>query len=165
MKYLLGDKLDVLRKNHLSGKQLAAYFDEDRWLEWIGLKEDPAPFSIGMRLEEPIDDLGDWQLGLFLRGKAESMLIEARDYGSYPAGWDDFSEKVENEERRLAAIFPWIADEDEDGRLKTKLTEDEAWMFLTEASETLVALGIEILLPSWWEAKIGRASCRERVYI
>jgi SNF2 family DNA or RNA helicase len=153
MKYLLGDKLDVLRKKQLSAQQLAAYFDEDRWLEWIGLKESPAPFTIGMRLEEPLDDMGDWKLGLFLRGKNEQMLLDARDYESYPAGWDDFSEKVENEEARLANIFPWIADDEEDSaRLKSSLTEDEAWMFLTEASETLIALGIEILLPSWWEA-------------
>ncbi|PAO70750.1 hypothetical protein CCD97_10260, partial [Streptococcus agalactiae] len=73
-----------------------------------------------------LDDLGDWKLGLFLRGKEEPMMIEARDYESYPAGWDDFSEKIEDEERRLAAIFPWI---EEDGRLKAELTEDEAWMF------------------------------------
>ena len=36
--------------------------------------------------------------------------------------------------------------------LTDKLTEDEAWLFLTEASETLLALGVDILLPSWWQA-------------
>lgn len=155
MKYLLGDKLDVLRQKQLTGHQLAAYFDEDRWLEWIGLKENPAPFSIGLRLEEPLDDLGDWNLGLFLRSKVQhNILIDARDQGSYPAGWDDYSDKVEEEERRLASIFPWIAVDEADASegLKSSLTEDEAWMFLTEASETLIALGIEILLPSWWES-------------
>ncbi|WP_210364473.1 DEAD/DEAH box helicase [Bacillus sp. REN3] len=150
MRYLLGDKLDVLRKKQLSPQQLAAYFDEDRWLEWLGLRENPAPFTIGLHLEEPEDGFGDWNLGLFLRSKQDpAMLADARDYGSYPAGWDDFSDRVEQEESRLAAIFPWLED---DGRLKSNLSEDEAWMFLTEASETLIALGIEILLPSWWEA-------------
>lgn len=33
----------------------------------------------------------------------------------------------------------------------TLLTEEEAWIFLSEASETLVSMGIEILLPSWWQ--------------
>ena len=36
--------------------------------------------------------------------------------------------------------------------LTDKLTEEEAWIFLTEASETLLALGVDILLPSWWIA-------------
>lgn len=155
MKYLLGDKLDVLREKQLTGQQLAGYFDEDRWLEWIGLKENQAPFTIGLRLEEPLDDLGEWNLGLFLRSKDQpGVLIDARDQGGYLAGWDDFSDKVADEERRLARIFPWIAgDDDGEGGvgLKSTLTEDEAWMFLTEVSETLIALGIEILLPSWWE--------------
>ena len=34
--------------------------------------------------------------------------------------------------------------------LTDKLTEEEAWIFLTEASETLLALGVDIFLPSWW---------------
>ena len=47
-------------------------------------------------------------------------------------------------------LIPWLS---EDGAtLKPGLTEEEAWMFLTEASETLVALDVEILLPSWWQA-------------
>lgn len=149
MKYLLGDKLDVLRNQQLTATQLAAFFTEDRWLEWIGLKENPAPFAIGLRLEEPPDDFGAWSLTLFLRGKNEPMLIAADDYASYPAGWEAFSDRVDDEEKRLAAIFPQL---EVDGRLKSLLTEEEAWMFLTEASETLIALGIEILLPSWWEA-------------
>ena len=37
-------------------------------------------------------------------------------------------------------------------RLTDKLTEEEAWLFLTDASETLLALGVDILLPSWWQA-------------
>ena len=32
------------------------------------------------------------------------------------------------------------------------ITEDQAWDFLTDASEVLHMLGAEILLPSWWQA-------------
>ena len=54
------------------------------------------------------------------------------------------------EQSRWARLIPWLS---EDGvTLKSGLTEEEAWMFLTEASETLVALDVEILLPSWWQA-------------
>ncbi|MFS0637326.1 DEAD/DEAH box helicase [Mesobacillus foraminis] len=146
--YLLGEKLELLRNNQLTGRELAAYFDENRWLEWIGLKEDPAPFRIGLRLEEPLEGEGDWHLGLFLRGN-NGMAIDARDYASYPADWEGFSDKINAEEARLTNIFPWLSDGE---NLKDSLTEEEAWLFLTDASETLIALGIEILLPSWWEA-------------
>ncbi|WP_071460935.1 DEAD/DEAH box helicase [Bacillus massilinigeriensis] len=152
LKYLFGEKMELLHNKSLSASQLRAYFDEARWLEWIGIKEDPAPFTLGLRLEEPLDDDGDWELRLFLRGKKRpDMLIEARDYASYPAGWESFLEKIENEEARLTAVFPWLESE-EPGRLRSELTEEDAWLFLTEASETLMSLGIEILLPSWWEA-------------
>ncbi|CAM3921954.1 DEAD/DEAH box helicase [Mesobacillus zeae] len=150
LKYLLGEKLDLLHNKELSAEQLAAYFDEARWLEWIGLKEDPSPFTLGIRLEEPLEDDGSWELNLFLRGKQQpNMLIDARDYASYPADWEGFLEKIEAEEARLANTFPWL---EEDGRIRAHLNEEEAWLFLTEASETMMALGIEILLPSWWEA-------------
>ncbi|SEN49828.1 Superfamily II DNA or RNA helicase, SNF2 family [Mesobacillus persicus] len=156
LKYLLGEKLELLRNNQLSGRELAAYFDEARWLEWLGIKENPAPFSIGLRLEEPEDGEGDWQLGLFLRGHKNGMVIEANNYADYPANWDGFHDKVDAEEQRLAKVFPWLAEEGERGgddvRLKSALSEEDAWQFLTETSETLIALGIEILLPSWWEA-------------
>ncbi|MEG6575428.1 DEAD/DEAH box helicase [Caldibacillus debilis] len=36
--------------------------------------------------------------------------------------------------------------------LKRELTDDEAWEFLTKASQVIMLLGVEILLPSWWEA-------------
>ena len=36
--------------------------------------------------------------------------------------------------------------------LKEELFENEAWEFLTSASEKLFLLGVDILLPSWWEA-------------
>ena len=43
--------------------------------------------------------------------------------------------------------MPWLTIESG----TSLLTEEEAWIFLSEASETLVSMGIEILLPSWWQ--------------
>ncbi|MBM4761497.1 DEAD/DEAH box helicase [Bacillus sp. B15-48] len=151
LKYLLGEKLQLLQNEQLSGRELSAYFDETRWLEWIGLKEDEAPFTIGLRLEEPFEPDGDWRLELFLRGD-NGIVLSANDEASFPADWHGFHDKISAEETRLANVFPWLASDDEDGRLKSALTEEDAWTFLTETSETLIALGIEILLPSWWEA-------------
>ncbi|PLR94479.1 DEAD/DEAH box helicase [Bacillus sp. T33-2] len=150
LKFLLGEKLDVLRKKKISARELAAYFDEESWKQWLGLTEDPAPFSIGLRLEEPLEDGDDWRLALFLRGKKQpGMLLDANDPAAFPAGWDVYQDKIDREEARLARLFPWL---EEDGRLRSGLNEEEAWMLLTEVSETLISLGVEILLPSWWEA-------------
>ena len=69
MKELFGPKLDLLRKQNISGGELARYFDEESWLEWVGIKESDTPFTIGLRLDEPVDGEGAWNLDLFLRGK------------------------------------------------------------------------------------------------
>jgi SNF2 family DNA or RNA helicase len=149
MKELFGPKLDLLRKQNISGAELARYFDEDSWQVWVGIKESDTPFTIGLKLEEPLDGEGPWNLDVFLRGKKNVDDVYGLE-GKLPARWKPFLEKVESEQSRWARLIPWLS---EDGvTLKSGLAEEEAWMFLTEASETLVALDVEILLPSWWQA-------------
>ncbi|MEH7129148.1 DEAD/DEAH box helicase [Neobacillus drentensis] len=150
MKELFGPKLDLLRKQNISGGELARYFDEESWLEWVGIKESDTPFTIGLRLDEPLDGEGAWSLDLFLRGKKNVDEVHDVDGSAkIPAKWRPFLEKVDRERERWVRLIPWLG---EDGSFKTHLSEEEAWMFLTEASETLVALDVEILLPSWWQA-------------
>lgn len=149
VKNQFGNKLRELRAKNISPRELAVFFDEERWQEWMGLKEDSAPFSIGLRLEEPAEEEEDWQLTVFLRGRDNRDVMHDKDAADLPKSWRAFSERIAREEVRLMGVFPWL--QGEDGLLR-QLPEDLAWTFLTEASETLVALGIEILLPSWWEA-------------
>ena len=150
MKELFGPKLDLLRKQNISGGELARYFDEESWLEWVGIKESDTPFTIGLRLDEPLDGEGAWSLDLFLRGKKNiDEVYDVDGSAKIPAKWRPFLEKVDRERERWVRLIPWLG---EDGSFKTHLSEEEAWMFLTEASETLVALDVEILLPSWWQA-------------
>ncbi|MEO2074239.1 MAG: DEAD/DEAH box helicase [Bacillus sp. (in: firmicutes)] len=150
MKELFGPKLDLLRKQNISGGELARYFDEESWLEWVGIKENDTPFTIGLRLDEPIDGEGAWTLDVFLRGKKKpDDIYDIESTSKLPAKWRPFLEKVDREQSRWARLIPWLS---EDGYFKTHLTEEEAWMFLTEASETMLALDVEILLPSWWQA-------------
>ncbi|MEH7111473.1 DEAD/DEAH box helicase [Neobacillus niacini] len=149
MKELFGPKLALLRKQNISGAELARYFDEESWLEWVGIKESDTPFTIGLKLEEPIDGEGLWNLDFFLRGKKNVDDVYSMD-AKLPARWKPFLERIDREQSRWARLIPWLS---EDGAtLKSGLTEEEAWMFLTEASETLVALDVEILLPAWWQA-------------
>ncbi|MFY2156581.1 DEAD/DEAH box helicase [Cytobacillus firmus] len=146
-----GEKLEALRSEHLSPRDLAAYFDEESWQEWIGVKSNDAPFSIGLKLEEPGDIDISWDLTIFLRGKKNpDVFVDYKDYSNYPHDWHDYEDSIEKEIQRWLELFPWL--EGKPGEISTMLTEDEAWTFLTEASETMLALGVEILLPSWWQA-------------
>ncbi len=150
MKELFGPKLDLLRKKNISGGQLARYFDEESWLEWVGIKDSDTPFTIGLRLDEPINGEGSWTLDVFLRGKKNiDEIVDLEGTKKIPVKWQPFLERVDRERGRWARLIPWL---EKDGYIKTHLTEEEAWIFLTEASETLVALDVEILLPSWWQA-------------
>jgi SNF2 family DNA or RNA helicase len=149
-KALFGEKLKALRNDQLSPRDLAAYFDEESWQEWIGLKESDVPFSIGLKLEEPAEIYDQWDLSIFLRGKKQpDLLVDRNDYANYPRGWKKYEEAIEKELQRWISVFPWLAGEK---GVASRLTEEEAWTFLTEASETLLSLGVEILLPSWWQA-------------
>ncbi|MGJ7920789.1 DEAD/DEAH box helicase [Neobacillus sp. LXY-4] len=167
MKALFGEKLAHLREQGVSAKALAHFFDEESWLQWIGLKDDPTPFTIGLQLEEPAEADQEWSLNVFLRGKAADeadfvvriddpvdletgMRVVEED--GIPLKWRPFLGKVAVEEARWVGLFPWLAGRGRAQRLTSRLTEFEAWEFLTEASETLVALGVEILLPAWWQA-------------
>lgn len=146
----VGTKLEALQNQAVSPQALAAYFDEELWSEWIGLKASEDPFTIGLRLEEPADMDGTWDLQIFLRGKKEpDLLVDASDDSNMPKKWLDHLERVTREEERWAKLFPWLAGKK---GITRELTEEEAWLFLTDASETLLALGVEILLPSWWQA-------------
>jgi len=150
LKEAFGEKLQKLRNDALSPRDLSAYFDEENWQEWIGLKEKDIPFHIGLKLEEPADIDGTWDLSIFLRGKKQpDLLIDRHDCTNYPRGWKKYEDAIDTEVQRWLNVFPWLTGEK---GLANQLTEDEAWTFLTEASETLLSLGIEILLPSWWQA-------------
>jgi SNF2 family DNA or RNA helicase len=150
LKAAFGEKLNTLRNGTIPPHQLAAFFNEETFREWMGIKENQVPFTLGLKLEEPaeIDDF--WVLELFLRDKKNpDLVVDHGDTANYPAGWKKYVDMVEEEPLRWIGIFPWLKG---NKGLTDKLTEDEAWLFLTEASETLLALGVDILLPSWWQA-------------
>jgi SNF2 family DNA or RNA helicase len=178
MKNWLGEKLSLLQKQSLPSGILAAFFDEDTWLEWIGIKKSDVPFTIGLRLDEPEysaaveESFGnpdahapsmpnpDWTLDLFVRDRVNPE--QMYDVGALPTKWRKYAEAIRETEARWVRIFPWLQGEHLAGEdplvseagapLKRSLSEEDAWLFLTEASETLLSLGVEILLPSWWEA-------------
>lgn len=146
----LGEKLAALQDHTISPRAMSSYFNEETWAEWIGLKEGKTPFTIGLRLEEPAEIDGTWDLSIFLRGKKQpDVLVDIDDDSNMPTRWKKYLGDVTKEEERWMKVFPWLKGKK---GMADQLTEEEAWLFLTEASETLLALGVEILLPSWWQA-------------
>lgn len=163
---------ELLQNAIADGLDVASFFDEKNFLQWIGASETDLPFTIGLRLEEPHVDGEMWQLTTVLRDikKPETVVVfnpAKRGKKRPPKKWEPYFEEVVAEQKRIARLIPWLANEDKaaggyekmnDANLsappiiKEELTEDEAWAFLTNASEKLLLLGIDILLPSWWEA-------------
>ncbi|MBB6447233.1 DEAD/DEAH box helicase [Bacillus benzoevorans] len=153
LKYSFGKKLQALRDGTIAPSQLAEYFDEDSFREWIGIKESAVPFTLGVKLEEPADAADFWTLECFLRDKKnQDLVVDLGNSGEYPRTWLPHLETVQAEQERWMRLFPWLNGGKHEPRLTDKLSENEAWLFLTDVSETLLALGVDILLPSWWQA-------------
>lgn len=124
------------------------FIDETDFLEKIGWHLDVTPFTVGLRLNEPEIDGEDWQLEILLRNKSnEEEIIHYQGASSLPKKWTPYLDKIAREQERFSEVVPWLSFETG----TTYITEDEAWLFLTSASETLINMGIEILLPSWWQ--------------
>lgn len=124
------------------------FVDEADFLEKIGWRIDDTPFTVGLRLNEPETDGEDWQLEILLRSKDnENEIVHFQGGGDLPKKWRPFAQKIEREQERFSKVVPWLSFQTG----TTFVTEDEAWLFLTDASETLINMGVEILLPSWWQ--------------
>ncbi|MDQ0226780.1 DEAD/DEAH box helicase [Metabacillus niabensis] len=124
------------------------FIDETDFLEKIGWHLDVTPFTVGLRLNEPEIDGEDWQLEILLRNKSnEEEIIHYQGASSLPKKWTPYLDKIAREQERFSEVVPWLSFETG----TTYITEDEAWLFLTSASETLINMGVEILLPSWWQ--------------
>ncbi|RUQ31619.1 DEAD/DEAH box helicase [Peribacillus cavernae] len=164
--------VNALRETRLSPEELQAFFDRDSWLSWLGIKKDARPFTIGLRLSEPVDGEGPWKLEVILRSKKDETEIVTLPEKRLPRGWNKHAGEIEKMMQRWLTVVPWLA---ENNSFKEELSEFEAWEFLTEASEKLMFLGAEILLPSWWlalressmkiKAKVKSQSTRGQSYV
>ena len=150
LKAKFGEKLQTLTESTIAPHQLASFFDEESFRIWMGIIDNPVPFTLGLKLEEPAEISDFWTLELFLRDKNNpNLVVDFHNEDNFPTYWSPHLDGIKQEQQRWISLFPWLAG---NKGLTDKLTEEEAWIFLTEASETLLALGVDILLPSWWIA-------------
>ncbi|MCR9039754.1 DEAD/DEAH box helicase [Bacillus sp. L381] len=124
-----------------------SFLDEDDFLEGIGWHDDLTPFTVGLRLNEPDFDGDDWKIEMFLREKKTGAITFFDGLKGLKKAWQAYSGKIAREQDRFRRTVPWLSFDSG----TTLISEEEAWIFLSEASETLVDMGVEILLPSWWQ--------------
>ena len=150
LKAKFGEKLQTLTESTIAPHQLASFFDEESFRIWMGIIDNPIPFTLGLKLEEPAEISDFWTLELFLRDKNNpNLVVDFHNEDNFPTYWSPHLDGIKKEQQRWISLFPWLAG---NKGLTDKLTEEEAWTFLTEASVTLLSLGVDILLPSWWIA-------------
>ncbi|WP_042350954.1 DEAD/DEAH box helicase [Bacillus massiliigorillae] len=139
--------IQSLQQAQLSTQELQEYFTEERWKKWIGIEDNELPFSTGLRLIEPLDGEGLWSLEVIARSTKKEDLIKVYGKHKLPKAWAAFEHHIEEDITSWLKLVPNL---EEKGQFKKELTEEEAWIFLTEASEKLLFIGATILLPSWW---------------
>lgn len=117
---------------------------EDDWLEQIGWLGDRPPFVVGLRLVEPSEEGDAWTLETVFIAIDDSVIASSRDI---PRAWRPYESSIQRAIRRICAIVPWL---DAGEGLRTELSNEEAWRFLSEDSLKLTEAGVRLLLPDWW---------------
>jgi SNF2 family DNA or RNA helicase len=137
------------------------WLDEEDWLVAIGWQQDTSPFRTCLQLVEPDDEDG-WRLRLVLQDRENKDVLRVVDWEGVPEPgelplpehWYPGLPRIERDIEKWTRIVPWLLEDAEDGLgsgLRTELTYEEAWTFLTEAAVRLVEAGCSVFLPAWWE--------------
>lgn len=141
--------------------------DEEEWLEAIGWKRDLTPFRTCLQIIEPSENT-PWQLNILLQDQQDpsrlvvwgpAQLEEGTDFQAgekMPPEWIPHLGRIHQDTKKWIKLIPWLADQKGRStgipdRLRTALTEDEAWEFLNSDSLKLAEAGCTVFLPKWWE--------------
>ncbi|WP_432777055.1 DEAD/DEAH box helicase [Brevibacillus gelatini] len=148
---------------HVMGDELSVHLQETEWLQSIGWLPDVTPFRTCLQIVEPVHDAGEWQLQVYLQDREEPdrlFVIEPHQLGAQdghtariPVAWKEHWRRFQSDLAKCRSIFPWqqASGADAPGALRTRLTNEEAWIFLASCSLQLVQSGIHVFLPAWWE--------------
>lgn len=147
---------------HVMGDKLSVHLQETEWLQSIGWLPDVTPFRTCLQIVEPAHAASEWLLQVYLQDREEPdrlFVIEPHQFGApdahtarIPLEWKEHWRRFQSDLAKCRDIFPWqTSGADEPDGLRTQLTNEEAWLFLTSCSLQLVQAGIHVFLPAWWE--------------
>ncbi|WP_110112581.1 DEAD/DEAH box helicase [Bacillus sp. CGMCC 1.16541] len=134
---------------HASFQSDSIIVDKQDWLEQGGLQEVDVPFQLILRLMEPDEDGGLWHIQTLIlphHENKEPFIF----HGSLPHEWDQHTSYIARQHAKWKKLAPIL--DGESVWVNEWLTEEEAWTFLTNESETLLQAGVDIHLPAWWQA-------------
>ncbi|MFI8713575.1 DEAD/DEAH box helicase [Brevibacillus brevis] len=147
---------------YVMGAELSPHLQEQEWLQSIGWLPDTTPFRTCLQIIEAEEHTNDWQLHVYLQNREEPdqlFLIEPHQLSAegvatarIPADWREHWNRFLTDLAKCKEILPWQKDTQENqSRFLTRLTNEQAWIFLTSSSLQLVQAGIHVFLPAWWE--------------
>ncbi|XID92578.1 DEAD/DEAH box helicase [Paenibacillaceae bacterium WGS1546] len=125
--------------------------DEEEFWDRIGYRTDTAPFMIGLRLEEPEEDGEAWRLRPMAVDRSNPAQMIAYEWDGRPrqgavppAAWSavGVASAIRRKEERWRS---WNED------LQWDMDDRQALTFLEQTSERLIAQGIRVYMPGWWE--------------
>lgn len=149
----------------------SSWMQEEDWLLAIGWTHgDDTPYRICVQLVEPYaetyvdgtttakDNAADWRLRFIAQDHRDAnRFVEFSSTGNVlvgeiPLAWQsDIADKLHEQTKRILRMLPELESAYQPGKIIEQLSDDAAWTFLTESSMQLVAAGISVFLPSWWE--------------
>ncbi|MCE0449411.1 DEAD/DEAH box helicase [Brevibacillus sp. AF8] len=147
---------------YVMGAELSPHLQEQEWLQSIGWLPDTTPFRTCLQIVEAEEHPNDWQLQVYLQNREEPdqlFLIEPHQLTAegvatarIPADWREHWNRFLTDLAKCKEILPWQKDTQKNqSRFLTRLTNEQAWIFLTSSSLQLVQAGIHVFLPAWWE--------------
>jgi hypothetical protein len=163
----------------------SSWMQEEDWLLAIGwTHDDDAPYRICVQLVEPYaetyvdgtttskDNAADWRLRFIAQDRKDAnRFVEFSSTGNVlvgeiPLAWQsDIADKIYEQTKRVLRMLPELESAYQPGKIIEQLSDEAAWTFLTESSLQLVAAGISVFLPSWWEEiqKMGRPQLKAKI--
>jgi hypothetical protein len=114
--------------------------DEDRWLATLGFRQDDFPYTLALRLMEPVVEGDGWRLQKITVDRATG---ELRLLDQLPAEWQsDIRDRLAKAEATWRHVWPAYTDEMDDAL---------AWTFIESEAMRLRSAGVTVFMPAWWE--------------
>ena len=161
----VGQAWEALLKQYpglrVMGDDLSPHLHEQEWLRTIGWLPDLCPFRTCLQLVEAKHDGDDWYLQVSLQDRDHPELLfalkgnhlgeQGHATAPIPDAWRTHWSRFQHDLQTCEEILPWLAEGRTHPRYLARLTNEQAWSFLTAGSLQLVQAGIHVFLPVWWE--------------